>query len=376
MTSTNVLVVEDERIVALQLKQQLMSLGYMVPAMVANGASALRHITESVPDIVLMDIHIEGAIDGIETASRIPPELDLPVIYLTAYSEDATLERARATKPYGYLIKPYSDRELHATIQMALERRQVASDLRISEVKYRTIVGAIDEGIFLINAVSGQFMEANESACLMFGYDPEELIGRDMAALSAGLPPYTADDLAPMIRDAALSPEPKRVDWRCKTRDGQFFWAELTFRSAAIGGLTVVLSVMHDLTERRAIEDQLRQAQKMEAVGRLTGGVAHDFNNLLAIMQGNLELLRDHSHQNTDVEELVDAALDAVRRGSSLTHRLLAFSRQQQLSPSAVDVGAMMTGLIGVLRRVVVESVRIETMIAPDLWTSLRYRTF
>ena len=371
MTLPAVLVVEDERIVALQLKQQLMSLGYMVPAMVANGASALRHITESVPDIVLMDIHIEGSIDGIETASRIPPELDLPVIYLTAYSEDATLERARATKPYGYLIKPYSDRELHATIQMALERRHVASALRVSEDKYRTIVGAIDEGIFLIDAETGQFREANDSACVMFGYDPDELIGRDMATLSAGLPPYTADDLAPLIRDAAMTPEPRRVDWRCKTRQGQLFWAELTFRAAAIGGQTVVLSVMHDLTERRAIEDQLRQAQKMEAVGRLTGGVAHDFNNLLAIMQGNLELLQSHAHQNSEVDELVEAALEAVSRGSSLTHRLLAFSRQQQLSPSAVDVGAMVTGLIGVLRRVVEESVRIETDIAQDLWTSI-----
>jgi len=124
MIATKIIAVEDERIVALHLKQQLIKLGYEVPAVASSGAQALRDIAEFHPDLVLMDIHIDGDIDGIEAASRIPGELRIPVIYLTAYSEEATLERARATKPYGYLIKPYSERELHATIQMALAHRE------------------------------------------------------------------------------------------------------------------------------------------------------------------------------------------------------------------------------------------------------------
>jgi signal transduction histidine kinase len=99
-----------------------MKLGYEIPAMVASGEQALKEFQASPPDLVLMDIHLDGPLDGIATASRLPRDPVVPVIYLTAYSEDATLARASVTRPYGYLLKPFSERELHATIQMALAR--------------------------------------------------------------------------------------------------------------------------------------------------------------------------------------------------------------------------------------------------------------
>jgi CheY-like chemotaxis protein len=117
-----IIVVEDERIVALHLKQQLTKLGYHVIAVVASGTKALEKIVDLRPDLVLMDIHIEGEFDGIEISARIPPALGIPIIYVTAFSEETTLERARATKPYGFLVKPFSEKDVHATIQMALER--------------------------------------------------------------------------------------------------------------------------------------------------------------------------------------------------------------------------------------------------------------
>jgi signal transduction histidine kinase len=134
------MVVEDERVVALHLKQQLMRLGYRVPLMATSGEKALLHLKDARPDVVLMDVHLEGALDGIATAQQIPPELQIPIIYLTAYSEEATLDRARATRPYGYLIKPFSERELHASIQMVLERRRADAAQRESEQRLAQIV--------------------------------------------------------------------------------------------------------------------------------------------------------------------------------------------------------------------------------------------
>jgi signal transduction histidine kinase len=122
MPAPRILVVEDEAIVALHLRQQLTKLGYEILAPVASGEQALKEVEASRPDLVLMDIHLEGELDGIATAARIPREYGVPVIYLTAYSEEATLARASATNPYGYLLKPFSERELHAMIQMALAR--------------------------------------------------------------------------------------------------------------------------------------------------------------------------------------------------------------------------------------------------------------
>jgi signal transduction histidine kinase len=122
MSAPQILVVEDEHIVALQLRQQLTRLGYDVPSAVSTGDHALRRIETSRPDLVLMDINLKGKLDGITTASRIPPAYGIPVIYLTAYCEDETVSRASATNPYGYLVKPFSTRELNAMIVIALAR--------------------------------------------------------------------------------------------------------------------------------------------------------------------------------------------------------------------------------------------------------------
>ncbi|HEY0796705.1 MAG TPA: response regulator [Acidisarcina sp.] len=138
---TRILVVEDERIVGLHLRQQLIKLGYKVIAVVSSGEDALKIVKERKPDVVLMDIHIDGDIDGIETAGRLPPEAGIPVIYLTAFAGESTLQRARATKPYGYMMKPFSERELHATIQMALERRREDQEMRDRESRLLLALG-------------------------------------------------------------------------------------------------------------------------------------------------------------------------------------------------------------------------------------------
>jgi signal transduction histidine kinase len=122
VTAPRILVVEDERIVALHLRQQLINLGYEVPATVASGDQALREVAAFPPDLVLMDINLEGVLDGIETTARIRATRPVPVIYLTAYSDEVTVARASTTNPYGYLLKPFSERELHAMIQVALAR--------------------------------------------------------------------------------------------------------------------------------------------------------------------------------------------------------------------------------------------------------------
>jgi hypothetical protein len=365
MSAIRIVAVEDERIVALHLRQQLQSLGYEVPAIAASGEAALNDITAFRPDIVLMDIHIEGEIDGIETAARIPAELGIPVIYLTAYSEEATLERARATKPYGYLIKPYSERELHATIQMALERREAEWALRASEERFRSIFGAVSDGIIIADADTEALTLVNSAGAAMFGYEPDELIGLRVEAISAGEAPYDAEAVRAKIAAAGASGQPQRFDLRCRSKDGALFWAEVSIRLARIGEQTKVLAVVRDLTERRAIEEQLRQALKMEAIGQLTGGLAHDFNNLLGVIIGNLDLLRETRTDNDEIGELSEEALTAALSGAELTRRLLAFSRRQPLQPQSLDPNALIEDAAKLLRRLIGETVEITLDLDP-----------
>jgi signal transduction histidine kinase len=133
MTAPRILIVEDERIIALHLRQQLTQLGYDVPNTVSSGDHALRRVEEAQPDLVLMDINLKGKLDGIATAVAIRRSYAIPIIYLTAYCTDETLARAAATHPDGYLLKPFSERELHAMIQVTLARRRTERETQAAQ---------------------------------------------------------------------------------------------------------------------------------------------------------------------------------------------------------------------------------------------------
>jgi signal transduction histidine kinase len=166
MTAAHILVVEDERIIALHLRQQLTKLGYDVPNTVSTGEHALRRIEESQPDLILMDINLKGRLDGIATAAEIRRSHPIPIIYLTAYSEDETLARAAATNPHGYLLKPFSERELHAMIQVTLaryrnERASIVAQERQQQARkmeaLRQLAGGIAEEVDdLLTVLYGQ----------------------------------------------------------------------------------------------------------------------------------------------------------------------------------------------------------------------------
>ncbi|OPY16384.1 MAG: two-component response regulator [Methanomethylovorans sp. PtaU1.Bin073] len=127
MTDAKILVVEDENIVALEIKKRLQKLGYIVPGVASTGEDAIIKAEGILPDLVLMDIMLKGEIDGIRAAGEIRSRFNMPVIYLTAYSDEETLERAKLTEPYGYILKPFEEEDLRTTIEIALYRHQVSS---------------------------------------------------------------------------------------------------------------------------------------------------------------------------------------------------------------------------------------------------------
>lgn len=125
MNSPKILVVEDENVVALEIKKRLKRLGYLVPSVASSGREAINKTEGFLPDLVLMDIRLKGDMDGIETAKEINKRFNIPVIYLTAHSDDETLKRAKQTDPYGYILKPFEEDDLRTTIELALHRSKM-----------------------------------------------------------------------------------------------------------------------------------------------------------------------------------------------------------------------------------------------------------
>ncbi|MCD4807456.1 MAG: response regulator [Methanococcoides sp.] len=124
MKNTRILVVEDEAIVAMVIKKRLMDLGYVVSGVAATGTDAINKVEGTFPDLVLMDIMLKGDMDGIEAAEEIRKRFSIPVIYLTAHSDENTLERAKLTEPYGYIIKPFTERDLSSNIEIAIHKHR------------------------------------------------------------------------------------------------------------------------------------------------------------------------------------------------------------------------------------------------------------
>jgi PAS domain S-box-containing protein len=178
--SARILIVEDEQIVALDLKGRLARLGYEVPATAATGPAAIAKATELRPDLVLMDVKLSGAMDGITAAERIQEVVDVPVVYLTAFGDDATLARAKATACYGYLMKPFDERELQILIEVALFRHRTSRKLEESEGWLAATLGGVGEGVVASDA-DRRVQLMNAAAEALTGFSAAEARGRDVA---------------------------------------------------------------------------------------------------------------------------------------------------------------------------------------------------
>ncbi|WP_088890823.1 hybrid sensor histidine kinase/response regulator [Leptolyngbya ohadii] len=139
MAGEKILVVEDERIVARDIEKRLKKLGYVVPASVASGEDAIQKVAELRPELVLMDIRLKGQMDGVEAAEKIRSDFDTPVVYLTAYADEVTLQRAKATEPFGYIVKPFDERDLHVAIEVALRRQLSETAIRVALEKEKEL---------------------------------------------------------------------------------------------------------------------------------------------------------------------------------------------------------------------------------------------
>jgi PAS domain S-box-containing protein len=257
--------------------------------------------------------------------------------------------------------------QLNQTLEEKVAERTAALE-RSEELFQQLVTGITDCAIYMLDPM-GKIVSWNPGAERIKGYTAAEVIGRHFSLF------YAEEDRAQGVPQQALSTAAARGKyeaeaWRIR-KDGTRFWANVLIDPihGANGALVGFAKITRDMTERRAMQEQLHQSQKMEAIGQLTGGVAHDFNNLLTVILGNLDTIARHiPADEARLRRAADQATRGAQRAATLTQQLLAFSRRQPLNPKPTDVNRLVTGVSELIRRTLNENIAIETVLAGGLW--------
>ena len=501
MDKPTLLIVEDEGILAANLATLVAALGYGVLGPAATGEEALTLLGHRTADLVLMDIGLAGKLNGIETAAVIGETFGVPIIFLSGYSQEPLLETAKSVAPYGFLVKPVSERELAATIAMSLNRAALDRSLALSrqaleesEARYRHLFENSPVGIFR-TTLDGRPLLANREMAAMLGYgSPDEAV-RSFSNLADQLytDPNRRVEFLSQLRERG---EVRHFVYQARKRDGTLLWIEMNARlhnmtnpdgatcpvidgfaldvsaqkeaqqalreseerfrtifehniaamlllDAATGaivdanpaaaafygwsitqlrrmriqeintlpsemiqaqmqrvigsestrfeflhrradgstrhvevfsslieteGRQLLYSIVHDITERKQMEEerkllqaQLAQAQKLEAIGTLAGGIAHDFNNILGIILGYTELAQNTCSAGSPGARYLEQITMAGERAKSLVQQILTFSRQAKTEVSILHPALLVKEMLKMLRPSLPATIEIVT---------------
>ncbi len=496
---TSVLVVEDENIVAKDIVNRLRNLGYAVCGTATTGEDAIELTKRQRPGLVLMDIMLKGRMDGIEAAGVIVGQFDTPVIYLTAYADEKTLQRAKQTEAFGYLLKPFEERELHITIEMALFKHQMERKVRESEGWLSAVLHSIGDAVIATD-MRGTIRFMNSVAECLTGWPQAEAAGRPLAEIFTIIDEKTRepipnpverairhetpqrlvmrtllvartgreipiDDSAAPIRSTAggitgavlvfrdvterrraeealrqsqsqlagivgsamdaivtvdtdenillfnaaaekmfgrpaqqtvgqpldiLLPERFRTEHHAHLRqfgetsttrramghlglifgvrtNGEEFPIDASISQIEVAGRKFLTVIMRDVSERNRMEEQLRQAQKMESIGTLASGIAHDFNNVLNNVLGFAMQLKKYMHDETKVRKYVDTIERSAQRGAELSSQLLSFARTSRRHTSPTDLAQIVREVLASCRETFPATITLEDHVAPEL---------
>ena len=369
MSEARILVVEDEAVVALDLRNRLDRLGYKAIMTTGRGDEAIQLCEKLQPDLVLMDIRLQGPVDGITAAESIRLQYHLPVVYLTAHADESTVARARLTEPFGYILKPFDERELRTVIEMALYKHQAERKLQLSERRYATTLASIGDAVISTDEL-GRICFMNPVAESLTGWKIDDAKNLPLTNVFEIINEETRETVDNPV-DRVLA-EGTQVGLANHTilvrRDGK----EIPIDDCAApilddsGKVTGAVLVFRDISETRRIEDQLRQSQKMDAIGQLAGGIAHDFNNMLTVILNYCQYLQEQAGPNHAWSNQINEIRRAAERSADLTKQLLVFCRKQFVRPTIVDLNEMVKQNEQMLRRLISERIELKIKLQPN----------
>lgn len=361
MPGARIQIVEDEVIVGMELKDRLTRFGYEVVTHVTNGEEAVEQALALHPDLILMDIMIKGGIDGIGAADLIRKQQDIPIIFLTAYSDEETINRAKITAPLGYLLKPVEDRELKTSIEIALYKHDLEKKLKESETKYRHIFEDSPIGIYRL-ARDGTIILANPALVKMLGYNSwQELAGIKLTDIVFAGGTDRKDFERRLEKDGSAKNFESK--WLKKDESPIYIRENCRMVRDSEGNFLYYEGTVDDITREKELNEQLLQSQKLQSIGQLAAGIAHDYNNLLTVINGSAEVTLMKLEKGHPAHGHVVSILSAGKRAKNLTSQLLAFSRKQPFNPKIIDLDRFIDESHKLLQRLIGSDIKIKYVI-------------
>ena len=327
-------------------------------------SAALDRLSNDTFDVILLDLSLPDE-QGLATLTRTHAHApNVPIVVLTGLDDEALAVKAVRAGAQDYLVKGRVDGDLLIrSMRYATERARAVEALERREEHYRSLIENSLDLVSILN-FDGTIRYASPSHERILGYPSEDLIGQN--AFSFVHP----DDLAAVREAFARADAAAAVHGRFCHKDGSWRVLESFGRNLShLPGVYGLVINSRDITDRKRLEEQLHHSQRLEAVGRLAGGVAHDFNNLLMVITGYSELLLDSMHAGDPARDDLEQVAKAARRAAELTHQLLAFSRRQVARPLLINLNVLVQDMDRMLRRVLGEDVELITVLAPTLKT-------
>lgn len=345
---SKILIVEDEQVVAHDIALSLRALGYQITKVTASAEECLMAAAEELPDLVLMDIHIDGEVDGVQAASELHQRYDLPVVFLTAYADDVTITRAKQTAPLGYVIKPFRRSDLKSAVEVGLFRHQLERQLREQQRWFSATLHAIGDGVIAVDS-SERVQFVNGVAATALGVTHDQARGRQYGELFELTSELTRQPLDNPLRLAMDRDEIVRLE-SGTLMVGPHGALPIEDSIAPIkddrGELLGAVMVFQDVTDKRRMFTRAAQAEKMAALGTLAAGVGHEINNPLTYMLGNAQFARDSLEAIRLLVEAPTVDREEVRRQVES-----AMTALKEIDDGAQHIGQIVTDLRGFTSR-------------------------
>jgi two-component system cell cycle sensor histidine kinase/response regulator CckA len=363
MNPAKVMIVEDDRVVARDLRTQVSRMGHSVVGVTGSGEEAVTLAAAKQPDLVLMDIRLEGEMDGIEAAQRIRSKNRIPVVFLTAYGNEEIIRRASLTEPFGYLLKPFDEPQMRTVIQMALYKREAEGRVRLGEKRYAATLASIADGVISTDE-EGRVDFMNPAAEKLTGWLSSEAVGRHLGDIFKVVDEETRVPLeSPATRLLASSGSALTgnrsvliarggsealIDERCSPVENE----------GAIAGTVLVFT---DYTQKRAVAEALEKAQsdlahvsRLTLMGELAAAIAHEVNTPLMAMVTNAgTCLQWLERERPDIDRARAAVARVIRdghRAGEVVRSIHALAKRSPSTRTMLDLNVVALETLSLIR--------------------------